>query len=201
MNVCQYKAAPDSQLVLYALVGDLSAYDELVRRYRPGVVLSARRVLGSTCGAEDVAQETFLLAFKALPQLEDHARFPSWLAAIARRCACKAILGSKRLVPIEQSKLDRIVLAGDMSSGIDPEAQAQKNWLFCLIEALLVELPSDHLDVMRLRYYNDWPVAKIGEFLMLPVTTVKWRLHVGRDLLRRRLEHYIKDEQTNEQPI
>lgn len=74
-------------LVARARLGSLPAFDRLVRRYRRPVTLLARQILGSPEQAEEVAQEVFLLAFKALPQLQDPARFAAWLGAITRRQA------------------------------------------------------------------------------------------------------------------
>src|SRR5436190_22696188 len=98
------------ELVLGALLGDLGAFDELVRRYRGGVIAVAEQVLGSREAALDVAQEAFLLAFKALPQLEAPTHFAGWLCAIARHRARRVGARSGRLVPSELSELDRLLI-------------------------------------------------------------------------------------------
>ena len=67
----------DEELVVGALLGDLGAFDELVYRFRRAVVLVAQQITGSRDTAEDVAQDTFLIAFKALPQLKAPAKFPA----------------------------------------------------------------------------------------------------------------------------
>ncbi len=74
----------DEALVLAALLGDLAAFDEIVRRFRGAVVAVAEQVLDSREVAEEVAQDSLLLAFKALPQLEDLSKFAGWLYAITR---------------------------------------------------------------------------------------------------------------------
>ena len=61
--------APDEILVVAAILGDLTAFDELALRYRPAVIRTAQMIV-LTDDAEDVAQEALLLAFKALPSLE-----------------------------------------------------------------------------------------------------------------------------------
>ncbi|MCC6444192.1 MAG: hypothetical protein IT210_12155 [Armatimonadetes bacterium] len=77
----------NESLVMSALVGNMAAYDELVRRFRGAVIATARQIVGCHDTAEDVAQEVFLLAFKALPQLGTPAKFPGWLYAITRNRA------------------------------------------------------------------------------------------------------------------
>src|SRR5262245_36610972 len=89
----------DEELVIGALLGDLGAFDELVRRFRGAVVAVAEGVLGSRELALDVAQEALLLAFKALPQLDDPARFPAWLCAITRNRARRVGAADRRSEP------------------------------------------------------------------------------------------------------
>jgi RNA polymerase sigma-70 factor (ECF subfamily) len=78
--------SPDDVLVVAAILGDLAAFDQLVLRYRAAVVRVAQGVVGRE-HAEDVAQDALLLAFKALPSIEDPRKFPAWLSAITRHRA------------------------------------------------------------------------------------------------------------------
>src|SRR5918911_1158209 len=77
---------PDEVLVVAAILGDLDAFDELATRYRAAVVRVAQAIVGHD-DAEDVAQDALLLAFKALPSIEDPTRFAAWLAVITRHRA------------------------------------------------------------------------------------------------------------------
>src|SRR6185503_7738971 len=80
--------APDEVLVLGAILGNLEAFEQLVLRYRPAVVRLARTIVGGD-DAEDVAQDALLLAFKALPSIEEPRRFAAWLSAITRHRALR----------------------------------------------------------------------------------------------------------------
>src|SRR6202008_5152285 len=75
--------SPDELLVVAAILGNLEAFEELVVRYRPAVVRLARTIVGGD-HAQDVAQDSLLLAFKALPGIEEPRKFPAWLSAITR---------------------------------------------------------------------------------------------------------------------
>src|SRR5437763_15969209 len=77
---------PEEVLVVAAMLGDLSAFDELCARYRAAVVRAAQAIVGRA-DAEDVAQDALLIAFKALPTLEAPSRFAAWLGAITRHRA------------------------------------------------------------------------------------------------------------------
>src|SRR5436309_8172077 len=78
--------SPDEVLVIAAILGDLEAFEELVLRYRAAVVRLARTIVGNNY-AEDVAQDALLLAFKALPTIEEPQKFAAWLSAITRHRA------------------------------------------------------------------------------------------------------------------
>src|SRR5687767_6760783 len=80
--------SPDEVLVLAVILGNLEAFEQLVVRYRPAVVRLARTIVGAN-DAEDVAQDALLLAFKALPTIEDPSRFAAWLSAITRHRALR----------------------------------------------------------------------------------------------------------------
>src|SRR5215218_1722039 len=102
---------PDELLVVAAIFGNLEAFEELVLRYRPAVVRLARTIVGADY-AEDVAQDSLLLAFKALPGIEEPRKFPAWLSAITRHRALRfnkseAAHSSKR-VPLDEALLEKI---------------------------------------------------------------------------------------------
>src|SRR5438270_9553356 len=83
---------PDEVLVVAAILGDLDAFDELALRYRAAVVRTAQSIVGRE-NAEDVAQDALLLAFKALPSIDEPSKFAAWLSAITRH---RALRFSKR---------------------------------------------------------------------------------------------------------
>src|SRR5215217_8973295 len=78
----------DELLVMAAILGNLEAFEQLVVRYRPAVVRLARTIVGAN-DAEDVAQDSLLLAFKALPGIEEPRKFAAWLSAITRHRALR----------------------------------------------------------------------------------------------------------------
>src|SRR5262249_4435490 len=153
-----------------AILGDLEAFDELALRYRAAVVRAAQSIVGRE-DAEDVAQDSLLLAFKALPSIEDPTRFAAWLAAITRH---RAFPFNKR----ERShrtgrvELDEFLL-GQLGVLAEPLLIEGDDELGRAIE----NVPADYAMALRLRFLDEMPLKRIAGFLGVPLSTVKWRVH------------------------
>jgi len=174
--------SPDELLVVGAILGNLEAFEQLVLRYRSAVVRLARSIVGSD-DAEDVAQDALLLAFKALPGIEEPRRFAAWLSAITRHRAL-------RFTKSETTHLSkRVALDEALLEKIEALAQplAEKERDEQMIKAL-DSLPADYAMPLRLHFLDDMPLKRIGAFMGIPLSTVKWRIHHGKKLLRAKLE-------------
>jgi RNA polymerase sigma-70 factor, ECF subfamily len=170
--------APDENLVVAAILGDLVAFDALALRYRSAVVRTAQRIVPQD-DAEDVAQETLLLAFKALPSLEELSKFPAWLHAITRRCAIryaqKTQAGSRGRVPLDEMVLEQVPAIRLPMHGEDSDKELSR---------MLEEIPHDYALALQLHFIDEMPLKRIAGFLGVALTTVKWRIHQGKKLLR-----------------
>src|SRR5579871_2852439 len=155
-----YPHIADEELVLSALLGNLEAYDELVRRFRGAVTLIARQALGSREAAEDLAQEVFLLAFKALPQLSDPARFPGWLCAITRRRAWRESDRARRMESVEATQCDLLLHAGGYEMSVHPLDDLVRKEKREQVALALERLPADYWTVLHLHYYEEWSVDR-----------------------------------------
>jgi len=174
--------SPDEILVVAAILGNLDAFEELVVRYRPAVVRLARTIVG-TDYAEDVAQDSLLLAFKALPTIEEPPKFAAWLSAITRHRALRfgkseSAYKSKR-VALDEALLEKIgALAKPLTDKETDESMIK----------VLDSLPPDYSMPLRLRFLDDMPLNRIAAFMGVPLSTVKWRIHHGKKLLRAKVE-------------
>ena len=190
--------SPDEVLVLGAILGNLDAFEQLVVRYRPAVVRLARSVVGAD-DAEDVAQDALLLAFKALPSIEEPRRFAAWLSAITRHRALRFARGeekhvSKR-VPLDEALIDKIEalakpFAGGGTNTAKPfavkgtvEDKQQEEEMMRALDSL----PADYAMPLRLHFLDEMPLKRIAAFMGVPLSTVKWRIHHGKKLLRTQL--------------
>jgi RNA polymerase sigma-70 factor, ECF subfamily len=174
--------SPDEMLVLAAILGNLEAFEELVVRYRPAVVRLARTIVGAD-HAEDVAQDALLLAFKGLPSIEEPRRFAAWLSAITRHRALRfsktETTQSRKRVALDEALLEKIEALG--KSIADKE---RDEWMLRELDSL----PADYAMPLRLRFLDEMPLNRIAAFMGLPLSTVKWRIHQGKKLLRARVE-------------
>lgn len=170
---------PDRVLAVAAMLGDLDAFDVLVRRYRPAAVRTAERIVGRD-GAEDVAQEALLLAFRALPALEEPGKFAAWLHAITRRCAlrARARAGDRRRVALDELLAHEIPALRPGLPGASGGEELRRE---------LESITPDHALVLRLHFLDGMPLKRIAGYLGVPLSTVKWRIHRGKRLLRERL--------------
>lgn len=172
---------PDEVLVVAAIFGDLQAFDQLMLRYRTAVARVATGIVGRE-HAEDVAQDAWLLAFKALPSIEEPRKFAAWLSAITRHRAMRfgkseSSLRSRR-VALDEVLIEKLeAMSPPLAARIEDRE---------LLEAL-EGLPADYALVLKLRFLDEMPLKRIAAFLGTPLTTVKWRLHQGKRLLRERL--------------
>ena len=174
---------PDEVLVVAAILGDLDAFDEIAARYRAAVVRTAQAIVGRE-DAEDVAQDALLLAFKALPSIEEPQKFAAWLSAITRH---RALRFSKRehshragRIDLDEFLLQQVQALGQpLVAG--PEGDEQ-------LRLALENIPADYALVLRLRFFDEMPLKRIGAFLGVPLSTVKWRIHRGKQLLREQIE-------------
>ncbi|HET6978862.1 MAG TPA: sigma-70 family RNA polymerase sigma factor [Pyrinomonadaceae bacterium] len=174
--------SPDEVLVFAAILGNLEAFEELVVRYRPAVVRLARTIVGAD-HAEDVAQDSLLLAFKALPGIEEPRKFPAWLSAITRHRALR-FSKSETAQMSKRVALD-VALLEQIEALAKPLAEKERDEE--MIRAL-DSLPADYAMPLRLRFLDEMPLNRIAAFMGVPLSTVKWRIHHGKKLLRAKVE-------------
>ena len=174
---------PDEMLVGLAILGDLRSFDVLAMRYRAAVFRVAQ-VHANNELAEDIVQEALLIAFKALPTIEEPTKFASWLYSITRHAAMRisrqARSESQRLVDLDDVLLaNSAALVRPFSSASDFETA----W----VRAAIDELDNDYRLILQLRFYDELSLKRIAKFLSLPLTTVKWRLYRAKQLLKEKL--------------
>jgi RNA polymerase sigma-70 factor (ECF subfamily) len=178
------RKAPDEVLVLSAIFGDLAAFDELVARYRPAAVRTACGIVGGD-DAEDVAQDAFLLAFKALPSIEEPTKFAVWLGAITRNRALRFLKETgkhtRQRVELDELLIEKI---SALSRPLSSETEAKQE-----LRLALEKVPKDYALVLQMHFLDEMPLKRIAAFLGAPLSTVKWRVHQGKKLLREEVEN------------
>lgn len=172
-------ARADEVLVAAAIAGDELAFDDLVRRYRPATVRAAGRIVGVNL-AEDVAQDTLLLAHDALASLKDRTKFSRWLLVITRWRALRALRHERRHI-LGRVSLDESFLATFSALAITPRhSDAEDEFLLAALESI----PPRYGEVIRYHFLHGLSYQKIADFLDVPLSTVKWRSFRGKQILR-----------------
>jgi len=183
MAPVQPEKQPDEVLVLAAILGDLRSFDALALRYRAAAYRVAQVIAGNEL-AEDIVQEALLLAFKALPSIEEPDKFASWLYAITRHAAYRLGQRSRqereRRVELDEALLENSAV---LAQPFKPNEDFETAWVRAGVE----QLSEDYRLILQLRFYDEMPLRRIADFLDLPLTTVKWRLHRAKQLLREQL--------------
>lgn len=166
--------------------GDPMAFRAFVVRYQRPVFALLSRFLGHGEHVSDLAQETFLRAFRALPgfDVDGAARPSTWLLTIATRLA----LDKKRKKQVPEVPLDEWHVPSD---GDTPERQAERAELGRAIARAAQALPDEQRAAFVLAEFHGLAIAEIAEALSLPDNTVKTRLFRARQKLREALsEHH-----------
>src|ERR1051325_6370089 len=143
----------DEALVAMTRAGFVAAFDELVRRYRPAVRLTARRYAADPESGEDLCQEAFLRAFKALAGLQEPARFGAWLHAITRNLALQERRNGARHQE-HLSFLDLILLEGIVDPDPSPHELAERSEIGQFVRQAVETLPTPYREVVYLHYWE-----------------------------------------------
>ncbi len=176
----------DAELIVAALEGNTNAFDVLVLRYRRAMLTVAQQIVKNPTDAEDVVQDALLLAFEALPRLSNLNRFGAWLHSITRNRALRYHKNANRYVP--QEDIERHLNQVSDTSVEEPGKILERNLLKQAVRDAILELPIEYQKAIQLYYWAEMPQKRIAEFLSLPLTTVKWRLHKAKENLKLILE-------------
>lgn len=173
----------DGELVRRIREGEADAYAELVRRTRRSGYRLARRITRNHEDADDVLQESYVKAFRALDRFAADRPFSPWFLTIVARTALTSIRDSKRRAADSLDEPGRDGAAPLVDRVADPEEQAAALERRLEVERAYARLSEDHRIVLALRVDGDLSYAAIAEALSLPVGTVMSRLARAREAL------------------
>ena len=181
----------DLSLVQLAQRGDAGAFDALVRRYQHKVVKLVLRYVRDPAEAEDIAQEAFIKAYRALPRFRGDSAFYTWLYRIAINTA-KNVLASRGRSPI-QYEVDRsdddenYDVVANMKDTATPEALALTEEIRSTVTAAIDSLPEDLRTAIQLRELEGLSYEEIAAAMECPVGTVRSRIFRARGAIDARL--------------
>lgn len=157
-----------------------------MRRYQRPVITLIRRITGDPALAEDLAQETFVKAFRNLAAFDTTRRFSSWIFRIAHHTAIDALRRSRgRQVSLDDPRLDgERAAAMATPPGPDP---VERERLAHALELAMQELRPEYRAVVSLRYDEGLSFDEIGHIMGIPEATARTHVHRARKELARRL--------------
>lgn len=179
----------DEELVARSRGGDLDSFNQLVLRWERPIYALAYRVIGREEDARDVAQETFLRAFRALGGFKGQAKFSSWLYRITLNL-CRDWIRRERRTPIAQAPegVDLVELAGEAVGTVSIDELVSRKELGRAVAKAMALLPDEQRTAIILKEYHGLTFQEIADLLDCPLSTVKTRLYQGLTVLRRHLE-------------
>ncbi len=170
----------DADLVAASRQGDRTAFGQIVRRYQ-GMVTG---VIYSACGdlhrSEDLAQETFISAWKSLSGLREPAKLPAWLCQVARH----RVLDSARSETRHDARLTRAFEQRESTDTSSPAEQVLSEEERQLLWATLREIPQPYRETMVLFYRQAKSVEDVADAMETTEANVRQRLARGRGMLR-----------------
>src|SRR5687767_6846701 len=179
----------DEELVARSIGGDLDSFNQLVLRWERPIYALAYRVIGREEDARDVAQETFLRAFRALGGFKGQAKFSSWLYRITLNL-CRDWIRKEKRTPVSQAPegIDIIELAGEGTPAESIEDLVGRKQLSLAVSKAMALLPEEQRTAIILKEYHGLTFQEIADMLDCPLSTVKTRLYQGLSVVRRQLE-------------
>lgn len=192
--------ATDRDLVAAAVGGDRAAFAVLVERHQGRIISLLERLTGCREQARDLAQETFVSAYRKLSSFAHRSEFSTWLYRIA--CNHAAAFLRKRRRP---ALVDAALPGGGLHGVLEPATTAapvsaglEHAELSARLAAALERLDDRYREVVVLADMHDATYEEVAEVLDIPLGTVRSRLHRGRLELRRLLADWIRNEDRDE---
>lgn len=175
------------QVIKQVISGNKQAFEKLVLRYQTPLLLYLGRMGMVQADAEELAQETFIRAFRHLSRFDpQQAQFSTWLFTIARRLGINAM--ARRRVKTYSLEDSEAALNLSYTDRYDDGARIKKR-----INEALLQLPMKYRSPIALAYLGDLGMADIARVEGCSVGTVKSRIHRGKKRLRVMLTDLIGD--------
>ena len=182
----------DNELISKVLSGDQQAYGSLVNRYQNYVFTLALRFTKNREDAEEVSQDIFIKAYRALSDFRGASKFSTWLYTIVNT-TCITFLRKKRL-EVHSLDNEKIFEAADsMDSGMRANMVEQKSRVSMVNQAIKM-LSTDDAEVITLFYKGEQTLDEIAQILGIETNTAKVRLHRARARLKEKMETHFAQE-------
>ena len=184
----------DAQLVERVKLGDVRAFEMLVVKYQRRIQRLIGRMVRDVDIVEDIAQETFIRAYRALPQFRGDSAFYTWLYRIAVNTAKKALMDMKRNPLVSESALrsdedgdEPSRTESELSDGETPEGILASKEIAAAVNSAVEALSDELRQAITLREIEGLSYEEIAEAMNCPIGTVRSRIFRAREAIALRL--------------
>jgi RNA polymerase sigma-70 factor, ECF subfamily len=192
----------DALLVERVKRGDVQAFEMLVVKYQRRIQRLIARMVRDVDLVDDIAQETFIRAYRALPQFRGDSAFYTWLYRIAVNTAKKTLLDMRRDPVVTQSALasgddddETSRLDNELTDGETPEAVLASREIAETVNAAIEALPEDLRQAILLREVEGLAYEEIANVMNCPIGTVRSRIFRAREAIAQRLRPLLDTKQ------
>ena len=191
----------DQQLVERVQRGDKHAFDLLVGKYQRKLGRLISRFVRDTGEAEDVTQEAFIKAYRALPGFRGDSAFYTWLYRIGINTAKNYLLANKRRAPtstpFDAEDAESFEDGGLLHEVNTPENELMSKQVVSVVQATLQQLPEDLRSALTLREIEGLSYEEIASVMNCPVGTVRSRIFRAREAVAEKLRPLLETSQGN----
>jgi RNA polymerase sigma-70 factor (ECF subfamily) len=187
-------ADADALLVARVKLGDMRAFEMLVVKYQRRIERLIGRMVRDTDLVQDIAQESFIRAYRALPQFRGDSAFYTWLYRIAVNTAKKALMDMKRDPLVSEAALrsdedgeETSRAENELTDGETPEALLASKEVAAAVNAAIEALSEDLRQAITLREIEGLSYEEIAEVMNCPIGTVRSRIFRAREAIATRL--------------
>jgi RNA polymerase sigma-70 factor, ECF subfamily len=184
----------DTALVNRVKAGDVKAFEMLVVKYQRRIERLIGRMVRDVDLVPDIAQETFIRAYRAIPQFRGESAFYTWLYRIAVNTAKKALMELKRDPTVSESSLaarddddETSRVENELSDGETPDAVLASKQVAAVVNAAMQALSEDLRQAITLREIEGLSYEEIAEMMDCPIGTVRSRIFRAREAIAERL--------------
>jgi RNA polymerase sigma-70 factor, ECF subfamily len=184
----------DTALVNRVKAGDVKAFEMLVVKYQRRIERLIGRMVRDVDLVPDIAQETFIRAYRAIPQFRGESAFYTWLYRIAVNTAKKALMELKRDPTVSESSLaarddddETSRVENELSDGETPDAVLASKQVAAVVNSAMQALSEDLRQAITLREIEGLSYEEIAEMMNCPIGTVRSRIFRAREAIAERL--------------
>ncbi len=187
----------DAELVTRVQAGDKQAFDLLVIKYQRKIMRLLSRMIRDPAEIEDVAQEAFIKAYRALPQFRGESAFYTWLYRIAINTARNWLASNKRAPStpsaFENEEGETFNESDVLTDGSNPESEMASRQIAETVNKAINDLPEELRNAIVMREIDGMSYEDIAQSMNCPIGTVRSRIFRAREAIATRLRPLLGD--------